>query len=226
MDIVKVNIETGKTKVFVSAQDWPGWSRSGKDEASALEAFLGYRDRYAAVMKAGGIDFEAPTVQQQIDVEERQTGNSTTDFGAPAVIFESDKQPMGEDELVQATAFLEAGWAKFDEAAKAAQGKELQKGPRGGGRDLEKMIDHVIVADMAYFPRVAWTYSKKKYDSKQDELPVIRKEILAAVAHAVVEGLPEKGKRGGVIWPIRYYVRRVVWHTLDHAWEIEDRILA
>jgi hypothetical protein len=24
-------------------------------------------------------------------------------------------------------------------------------------------------------------------------------------------------------WPYRYAARRIAWHALDHAWEIEDR---
>jgi hypothetical protein len=36
--------------------------------------------------------------------------------------------------------------------------------------------------------------------------------------------LPTEGPRGGVRWSARYTVRRAAWHTLDHAWEIEDRI--
>jgi len=34
-----------------------------------------------------------------------------------------------------------------------------------------------------------------------------------------------KVPRGGVRWTARRFVRRVAWHVLDHAWEIEDRIL-
>ena len=49
--------------------------------------------------------------------------------------------------------------------------------------------------------------------------------ILRAFEVAIHEGLPEKGPRGGAIWKPRYFVRRVVWHILDHTWEIEDRIL-
>ncbi|MDA0301655.1 MAG: hypothetical protein O2822_03935, partial [Chloroflexi bacterium] len=26
-------------------------------------------------------------------------------------------------------------------------------------------------------------------------------------------------------WPIRYSARRIAWHVLDQAWEIEDRSL-
>jgi hypothetical protein len=36
--------------------------------------------------------------------------------------------------------------------------------------------------------------------------------------------LAERGPRGGIRWPARYYVRRAAWHVLDHAWEIEDRL--
>ena len=24
-------------------------------------------------------------------------------------------------------------------------------------------------------------------------------------------------------WPVRYAARRIAWHVLDHAWEIEDK---
>jgi hypothetical protein len=25
-------------------------------------------------------------------------------------------------------------------------------------------------------------------------------------------------------WPLPYAIRRIAWHALDHAWEMEDRI--
>jgi hypothetical protein len=42
------------------------------------------------------------------------------------------------------------------------------------------------------------------------------------------EPLKEKGpeaplKAPGKRWPPRYAARRIAWHVLDHAWEIEDR---
>jgi hypothetical protein len=33
------------------------------------------------------------------------------------------------------------------------------------------------------------------------------------------DGSPIAGRR----WPPRYAARRIAWHVLDHAWEIEDR---
>lgn len=52
-----------------------------------------------------------------------------------------------------------------------------------------------------------------------------RAAIRAALVAAARGELPERGPRGGAIWTPRYYVRRAAWHTLDHAWEIEDRTL-
>ncbi len=33
------------------------------------------------------------------------------------------------------------------------------------------------------------------------------------------DGSPIAGRK----WPPRYAARRIAWHALDHAWEIEDR---
>lgn len=35
-------IETDRNKTFASTFDWPGWSRSGKTEATAIETLLTY----------------------------------------------------------------------------------------------------------------------------------------------------------------------------------------
>jgi hypothetical protein len=44
-------------------------------------------------------------------------------------------------------------WATFDEVA-AASPAELRKSPRGGGRDRDKMIDHVIGGETAYARKI------------------------------------------------------------------------
>jgi hypothetical protein len=49
--------------------------------------------------------------------------------------------------------------------------------------------------------------------------------ILDALASAARGEVPTQGPRGGTRWTPRYFVRRMAWHVLDHAWEIEDRIL-
>jgi hypothetical protein len=47
--------------------------------------------------------------------------------------------------------------------------------------------------------------------------------VVEALTAAVEHGVEERGPRGGKRWLPRYFVRRVAWHALDHAWEIEDR---
>ena len=48
---------------------------------------------------------------------------------------------------------------------------------------------------------------------------------LNALEVAVNGDLPEQGPRGGIIWLPRYFISRVAWHVLDHAWEIDNRIV-
>jgi hypothetical protein len=223
MKAVKVRMEIGKVKTFASAVDWPGWCRSGRDESSALDALLDYGPRYAHVLFGSDLDFQVPMDGSVLEVIECLGGNSTTDFGAPAVISVADKEPMDQLELEVVITILTACWHVFDNMVEKAQGKELTKGPRGGGRDLEKILRHVLEGDKGYLRRIAWK-PKRSSEGIFEALRKIREEILTALEIAVNEGLPERGPRGGVIWPPRFFCRRVAWHVLDHAWEIEDRI--
>jgi len=55
---VEVALEVGSKRTFATALDWPGWCRSGRDEAGALDALLAYAPRYAAVLGAHVQGFE------------------------------------------------------------------------------------------------------------------------------------------------------------------------
>ena len=46
-------------------------------------------------------------------------------------------------------ALVEAAWKTFEAVARTAP-EELRKGPRGGGRDTSKIVDHVIGSEQAY----------------------------------------------------------------------------
>src|SRR5690606_4460590 len=78
------------------------------------------------------------------------TGDATTDFGAISLAIPADNEPVEPDELKRWQAILKACWRTFDAAAEAAQGKSLRKGPRGGGRELAKIAEHVRDVDAAY----------------------------------------------------------------------------
>ncbi|MFQ5575621.1 MAG: hypothetical protein ACE5G8_01395 [Anaerolineae bacterium] len=218
---VAVYLEVGNKRTFACAVDWPGWCRSGRDEGAALQTLRSYGPRYARVMQAAGLDFLPPAAASEFAVTGRNPGNATTDFGAPASIPPCDLSPLSTAELQRLRAILRACWQEFDRAVQSAGGKTLRKGPRGGGRNLEAMVRHVLEGDAGYLRRLAWKVSK----DEREDIGRVRQSIMAALEAAAGGALPERGPRGGIIWPPRYFVRRVAWHTLDHLWEIEDRIV-
>ena len=220
---IHVYLEAGSQRTFAGAVDWPGWCRSGRDEPSALAALLDYGPRYALVLRSARIGFRAPTNLSSLIVSERLKGNASTDFGAPAVAPSSDAKPIGDIEVRRFQAILRACWRSFDKVAKAAKGKDLRKGPRGGGRDLDEIIHHVREADGAYLGRIGWTSRRTEEAETPERLRQVRRAILKAVDSAAHKP-PSIGPRGGVRWKAPYFVRRVAWHVLDHAWEIEDRM--
>jgi hypothetical protein len=149
----------------------------------------------------------------------RLKGNATTDFGAPASTSPSDRRPSDAAELKRLRRLLEAAWAAFDTAAAAAFGVELRKGPRGGGRNLDKIVAHVGEADEAYLSQLG---ARPPHGSGAD-MTQLRARILGTL-EARAMGLPiTNPRRVKRPWQPRYAVRRSAWHALDHAWEIEDR---
>lgn len=218
-------LEEGNQKSFVTAAHWPGWSRGGKSPEKAIQSMLASTPKYAAVLERAEIPFEPPSTFDQFTVIEKQPGDATTNFGAPSIIFQGDQAPLTEAEFVQSLSILEASWKTFDLAAAKAVGKQLRLGPRGGGRDLQRILDHILDGDQSYLPRVVWKHKRDKNADPFEEINRMRETVRNAINQAYINGLPEKGPRGGKVWPLRFYVRRVIWHILDHAWEIEERII-
>ena len=156
---------------------------------------------------------------------ERLKGDSTTDFGAPGIPPASDAAPIGGADLMRFQALLKACWKTFDAAVEAGRGRELQKGPRGGGRELDGIIEHVLGADASYLSMLGWKAGRNEQEEPREQLAHLRESIREGLAASARGELPERGPRGGLRWTARYFVRRSAWHVLDHAWEIEDRIL-
>jgi hypothetical protein len=221
---LRVYLEIGTRKTFASALNWAGWCRSGRDEDSALEALLAYGGRYDRVLEGTGLGLYAVIDPLNLVVVERLEGSAATDFGAPAAIPTADLESVDEADLARFQALLRACWSAFDRTAAVAAGRPLRKGPRGGGRDLGQMIHHVLEADAAYLRQLGWRFDPEGAASSEEATHQARQAILDALPAAAHGKLPAQGPRGGARWPARYFVRRVAWHVLDHAWEIEDRI--
>jgi len=224
VDGIGVYLEIGKKRTFAAALDWPGWCRSGRDETAALQTLLEYGPRYGRVLGGSRLGFRPPKDASEFAVRERLAGNATTDFGAPDMPTAHDSDPIEVADQRRFQAVLEAAWRAFDAASAAARGKELRKGPRGGGRELEKIVQHLLESDAAYLGSLGVRFKYAAGGDPQQELDRTRAAILQALSTTVSAALPRLGPRGGVRWTPRRFVRRVAWHVLDHAWEIEDRI--
>lgn len=206
----RVFLEIGTKRVFASAADWPGWCRSGKNEQAALENLAAYAPRYARVTKLARI--ELPDHATDFNVVERLKGNATTDFGAPGAPANSEKDTMTAKQTERMCALVEACWKYLDQV-RAKAPEELRKGPRGGGRDRDKMFAHVLESE--------WGYSR--YMGLRLKQPDPRDSTsIRAFRKAVLDGFADPNRDEK--WPVVYIARRLAWHCLDHAWEMEDRL--
>ena len=215
----RVVLEVAAKRSFASAVDWPGWSRSGRTEDEALEALLAYAPRYSAVAKRAKVAFRPPATTRGLDVVQRIKGDGGTEFGVPGKAATAEDDPISAAELKRLIALLMASWSVFDAAARKAVGIELTKGPRGGGRELQKIIEHVREAEVAYLGQLG---SRPPAGAGED--PSRLRRTFTDALTAVATGRPiENPRRTKKPWAPRYAVRRSAWHVLDHTWEIQDR---
>ena len=177
------------------------------------------------IEQAAGMSIPGLKDVSSFKVIERLAGNATTDYGVPDLAPSADSQPLDEAELLRLQNLLKACWLALDLAAQAAEGKELRLGPRGGGRNLGGIIDHVLGSAEGYLGRISWKMPQSEPAEFQLRLQRTRSAVQDALERAAHGGVEEQGPRGGKRWTARYFTRRLVWHILDHAWEIEDRIL-
>ena len=218
-----VVLEVAPKRAFASALDWPGWSRGAKTPDEALEALLAYAPRYAVVARRAKVSFRPPATVRGVDVVQRLTGGGGTEFGVPGEVARAEHDPMSTRDLKRLLALLKASWAVFDRVAADAVGVELAKGPRGGGRDLPRIIDHVREAEVAYLGQLGSKAPASGDENPGRPMALLRRTFTDALT-AVATGQPLVNPRNTKKpWPPRYVVRRSAWHVLDHAWEIEDR---
>jgi hypothetical protein len=203
--------------------EWPGWCRPGGDPQAALDTLFEYGPRYGRAIASARLGFRPPKDPSALRVVERKGGNATTEFGAPGVEATADSRPVDDLERRRFQRILRACWKALDRAEETARGKALRTGPRGGGRSLEGILRHVMEAEEAYLSALGWKVPRHRdAATRRDD---VRRAALDGLAASIRGGIAPRGPRGGRRWTPRYFTRRVAWHCLDHAWEIEERTL-
>lgn len=227
-DALRVMIETGPKgkKTVAVAPDWPGLARGAKTGEAAVERLLTYVPRYAPVAALAGLapEFAALEGTTGADVVEEYEGTGSTDFWGISFGFSTfDHQPISPDELERDLRLLQGAWQFFDEV-RGRVSAEMRKGPRGGGRDRDRIVRHTVYAefDMAWKVQVS---VPDGWELTEESLQAYREEYLAAIRSAYAEGRTLLGKSARK-WPLRYLIRHTAFHTLDHAWEMEDKDLS
>ena len=174
-----------------------------------------YAPRYAPVAKKAKLPFGPPSAGS-FRVVERIAGDASTEFGVPAQVTKQDIKPLDAAEGKRLASLVAAAWSVFDDVAARAPA-ELRKGPRGGGRDRDKIIDHVLGAEGAYVRKLGLRLAAPARGDRA---------AIAGFRKAISDTLSKPSKGGPLVekgWPQRYAARRIAWHALDHAWEMQDR---
>jgi hypothetical protein len=211
----------GKRWVAIAA-DWPGLERGAKTEADAIAKLTSYLTRYLAIAKRAGLgtDFERET---KPTVVARHTGTGSTDFwGISFAPSDEDRGPVDEKAFERRLALLEAAWAEFDETA-ARVSAELRPGVRGGGRDRDKIIRHVLVVEGSDFS--ARVGAEMDFEDPAMRTPAHRQAHRARYVAALRDWRKEN-KPIGRTWTLSYLLRHSAYHVLDHTWEMQDRDLS
>ena len=210
----------GKRAVAI-ALDWPGWSRGAKTPEAALETLESYRSRYRPIAALANMTSEFDAAGA-LEVVEDKVGTGSVDFWgisfSPAAI---ETEPMDEAALERGLTLLRACWTYFDDVA-ARVSAEMRKGPRGGGRDRDRIISHVVRVESEDFARQVGLQIPEGAAVPLDARQRYREEYVAAM-RAYNAGQVAKRMRS---WNLPFMIRHSAFHTLDHAWEMEDKDLS
>jgi hypothetical protein len=207
-------------KAVAFAVDWPGWSRGAKTPELALEMLESYRERYRPIAVAAGMADEFDSAGRLKVVEDRVGTGSTDYWGISFSPSGLEHEPMKDAELDRKIELLRACWGFFDKVAGRVSA-EMRKGPRGGGRDRDRIIRHTIRNESEDFAKRVGLRVPEEGALTPKGLRDYRKKYVAAMrAYNAGEGQRMRS------WNLPFLIRHSAYHTMDHAWEMEDKDLS
>jgi hypothetical protein len=217
---LRATLEIGPNgkRVVAVEPDWPGLERGAQTGEAAIERLHSYLPRYARVAKLAGMDAEFAAITT-VDVVERYPGTGSTDFWGISFAFSGiDRQDLSSAELERELTLMQACWALFDDV-RVRVSAEMRKGPRGGGRDRDRIVRHTLGTEQGLFATKLGLRTPEGATLTDEGLRAYRDAYRAAIRAFHAEGKPAR------TWPLRYLIRHTAYHTLDHAWEMEDKDL-
>ena len=90
--------------------------------------------------------------------------------------------------------------------------------PRGGGRDRDQIVGHTLRVEQEWAEKVG-------VSTPQDAMLIDERRPSHRDAYCnAIRAFHAQGKLART-WPLRYLIRHTAYHTLDHAWEMQDKDL-
>ncbi|MBA3826783.1 MAG: hypothetical protein H0X24_23170 [Ktedonobacterales bacterium] len=177
-----------------------------------------YLPRYAPVAHLAKMGAEFAAIAT-VDAVERYPGTGSTDFWGISFAFSGiDQQAMSREELERELTLMQACWTFFDEV-RARVSAEMLKGPRGGGRDRDRIVRHTLGAEQDWAAKLGLR-PPDGTPLTDAGLRAHRDDYCMAIRAFHAESKLAR------TWPLRYLIRHTAFHTLDHAWEMEDKDLS
>jgi hypothetical protein len=217
---LRVALEIGpkEKRVVAWAPDWPGLERGAKTGEAAIERLQSYLERYATAAKLAGMEAEF-AASTDVEVVERYPGTGSTDFWGISFAFAGiDRQDMSSQELERELTLMQACWAFFDDV-RSRVSAEMQKGVRGGGRDRDRIVLHVLATEQEWANKLGVGTKQGGRVTDDKGLKALRDAYCAAIRAFHAEAKMAR------TWPLRFLIRHTAYHTMDHAWEMEDKDL-
>ena len=179
-----------------------------------------YRARYRDVAVVAGLHDELDAAGP-LEVVEDRVGTASIDFwGISFSPCSLETEPMGEAGLERSIALLRACWQVFDEVALAGLGRAAARaaGRRTGPRRRSSGTSSGSRART----------SPSGWGCGSPSTSVLDPEARRAYRDAYVAGLRAydtgEGRRMRS-WNLPFLVRHSAFHTMDHAWEMQDKDL-
>jgi hypothetical protein len=206
-------------KVVAFAPDWPGWSRGARTAEEALATLEAYRSRYRPIAATVRLakEFDA---QGDFSAVEEKVGTGSTDFwGISFSPCRLETEPMDAAEFARKVKLLRSCWSYFDAVASRVS-PIMAKGPRGGGRERDHIISHTIRVESEDFAKKAGLRIPVGTHWTAEKLAGYRDDYVAAMtAYNKGDVKPMKS------WNLAFLIRHSAFHTMDHAWEMQDKDL-